>query len=41
LFKKETNNNTLTDDHIARIMEVFDSKADVDHFAKSVDSTPP
>lgn len=38
LFKKETNNNTLTDDHIARIMEVFDSKANVDHFAKSIDS---
>ncbi len=38
LFKKETNNNTLTDDHIARIMEVFDTKADVDHFAKSIDS---
>jgi type I restriction enzyme M protein len=37
LFKKETNNNTLTDDHIARIMEVFDTKTDVDHFAKSVD----
>jgi type I restriction enzyme M protein len=38
LFKKETNNNTLTDDHIARIMEVFDTKIDVDHFAKSIDS---
>lgn len=38
LFKKETNNNILTDDHIARIMDVFDSKADVDHFAKSIDS---
>jgi type I restriction enzyme M protein len=38
LFKKETNNNTLTDDHIARIMEVFDTKTDVDHFAKSIDS---
>ncbi len=38
LFKKETNNNTLTDDHIARIMEVFDTKASVDHFAKSIDS---
>jgi type I restriction enzyme M protein len=37
LFKKETNNNTLTDDHIARIMEVFDTKTDVDHFAKSID----
>ena len=38
LFKKETNNNTLTDDHITRIMEVFDIKTDVDHFAKSIDS---
>jgi len=37
LFKKETNNNTLTDEHIARIMEIFDNKADVDHFGKSVD----
>lgn len=37
LFKKETNNNTLTDEHIAKIMETFDSKANVEHFAKSVD----
>jgi type I restriction enzyme M protein len=37
LFKKETNNNTLTDDHIARIMEAFDSKANIEHFAKSLD----
>ncbi|STW09682.1 type I restriction enzyme [Klebsiella grimontii] len=36
LFKKETNNNTLTEKHIEQIMQVFDSKADVDHFAKSV-----
>ncbi|HNO71452.1 MAG TPA: type I restriction-modification system subunit M [Bacteroidia bacterium] len=36
LFKKETNNNILTTAHIAQIMEVFDSKKDVDHFAKSV-----
>ncbi|HOI92440.1 MAG TPA: type I restriction-modification system subunit M [Candidatus Rifleibacterium sp.] len=36
LFKKETNNNTLTDEHISRIMEIFDSKADIDHFGKSV-----
>jgi type I restriction enzyme M protein len=36
LFKKETNNNTLTDAHIEHIMQVFDSKADVEHFAKSV-----
>ncbi len=37
LFKKETNNNTLTEDHIAQIMEAFDTKANVEHFAKSVD----
>ena len=43
LFKKETNNNVLTDNddeknpgHIQQIMQVFDSKKDVDHFAKSV-----
>ena len=36
LFKKETNNNTLLDSHIEQIMAVFDSKANVDHFAKSV-----
>lgn len=37
LFKKETNNNTLTDDHVGRIMEVFDTKENVPHFALSVD----
>ena len=36
LFKKETNNNTLTNKHIEQMMEVFDSKADMEHFAKSV-----
>ncbi|MGL5740109.1 MAG: type I restriction-modification system subunit M, partial [Plesiomonas shigelloides] len=36
LFKKETNNNILLDEHINQIMQVFDSKANVDHFAKSV-----
>lgn len=35
-FKKETNNNVLLDSHIEQIMAVFDSKANVDHFAKSV-----
>ncbi|MEI7676770.1 MAG: type I restriction-modification system subunit M [Bacteroidales bacterium] len=39
LFKKETNNNTLTKEHIAQIMEVFDSKNDNDHFAKSVENS--
>lgn len=36
LFKKETNNNILTDDHIADIMRAFESKADTDYLAKSV-----
>ena len=36
LFKKETNNNTLTDQHIEEIMQVFESKVDVAHFALSV-----
>jgi len=36
LFKKETNNNVLTDDHIDQIMQVFDSKENREHFAKSV-----
>jgi len=35
LFKKETNNNVLLDSHIEQIMSVFDSKENVDHFAKS------
>ena len=36
LFKKETNNNILTDAHIEQIMQVFDSKANIDHFAQSI-----
>lgn len=36
LFKKETNNNVLLDKHIEEIMAVFDSKANIDHFALSV-----
>ncbi|NGP51973.1 type I restriction-modification system subunit M [Thioalkalivibrio sp. XN8] len=35
-FKKETNNNVLLDTHIEQILKVFDSKANVDHFAQSV-----
>ncbi len=34
-FKKAANNNLMTDGHIAKIMEVFDSKADVEHVAAS------
>ncbi|MGB4117452.1 MAG: type I restriction-modification system subunit M, partial [Polaromonas sp.] len=37
LFKKETNNNVLLDGHLERIMEVFDSKANIEHFARSVE----
>jgi type I restriction enzyme M protein len=36
LFKKETNTNTLTDAHIERIMQVFDSKDAIEHFARSI-----
>ena len=37
-FKKASNNNVLNDDHIGKIMEMFDSKEDVEHVAKSVDN---
>jgi type I restriction enzyme M protein len=36
LFKKETNNNVLLDDHIDQIIEVFDTKENIEHFAKSI-----
>jgi len=36
LFKPQTNTNILTPEHIKRIIEVFDSKEDAAHFAKSV-----
>ncbi len=35
-FKKETNNNKLTDEHIEKIMEMFGKKEDIEHVAKSV-----
>jgi len=35
-FKKETNNNVMTDDHIQKVMDVFDSKENLDHVAQSV-----
>ncbi|EPN4992282.1 type I restriction-modification system subunit M [Vibrio vulnificus] len=37
LFKKETNNNVLTDQHIEDIIKMFASKENVEHLAKSVD----
>jgi len=36
LFIKETNNNILEDQHIEKIMQAFDTKADEAHFARSV-----
>lgn len=39
LFKKETNNNVLTDEHIAEILKLFTDKVDVEHLAKSVENS--
>ena len=36
-FKKETNNNTLTDNHINEIMKLFTQKENVAHISKLVD----
>ncbi len=38
LFKKETNNNVLTEEHIEQIMQAFDSNEKLDYFAESVDN---
>lgn len=38
-FKKATNNNVLTDDHIATIMAMFDKKEYVEHVAVLIDNT--
>jgi len=35
-FKKETNNNVMLDEHIGQILDMFDSKEDIDHVAQSV-----
>lgn len=37
-FKKVTNNNLLTDEHIEKIMDIFDTKEDVSYIAKFVDN---
>ncbi|WP_457605599.1 type I restriction-modification system subunit M [Nitratifractor sp.] len=37
LYEPRTNTNVLTDEHIAKILEVFESKEDIEHFAKSVE----
>lgn len=38
-FKKVTNNNVMTDKHIAKVMEMFDSKEEVAHVATTIDNT--
>lgn len=37
-YKKETNNNILTEEHIEKIMEMFDNKEDIEHVSKSVEN---
>ncbi len=37
-FKKETNNNVLTPEHIDTILELFANKEDIDHVSISVDN---
>lgn len=37
-FQKVTNNNMMTDAHIEKVMEMFDSKVDVEYVAKSIDN---
>ena len=36
-YEKRTNNNVLTDQHVEQIMEAFDNKDNVSHFALSVE----
>ncbi len=38
-FKKETNNNVMHDEHIEAVMQLFDSKANVDHVAAQIDNS--
>lgn len=38
-FKKETNNNVLTEEHIQKIMDLFANKEEMEYIATSVDNT--
>ncbi|NRA50917.1 MAG: type I restriction-modification system subunit M, partial [Phaeodactylibacter sp.] len=38
-FKKQTNNNVLTDGHIEQVMGIFDTKEEVAHVAASIDNS--
>lgn len=35
-FKKETNNNVMVDDHIQRVIDIFDARDKVEHVAETV-----
>lgn len=37
-FKKETNNNILTEEHIEEILRIFDTKEDIEYVSKCVDN---
>ena len=37
-FRKETNNNVLDEKHIKKILEIFDSKEDIEAITKSIDN---
>ncbi|WP_339010749.1 type I restriction-modification system subunit M [Fusobacterium varium] len=36
-YKKETNNNILTEEHIEKILKIFDNKEDIEYVSKSVE----
>ena len=38
-YKKERNNNVLTDEHIAKIIQLFGDKKDVEHLSALVDNS--
>ena len=38
-FKKVTNNNEMTDAHISKVMEMFDTKEEVEYVATTIDNT--
>ena len=38
-YAKVTNNNKLTDENIAKIIEAYTARADVDHFVRLVDNS--
>ena len=37
-FRKETNNNVLDEEHIKSILDIFDSKENIETIAKSIDN---